>query len=76
MQIKSKGTYEMSNQTDELKALSIPKFAKRYGVHPCTVHRWLDKGRLKAVRIGDHRLVLLDSVPAPEEPKQTVLDAG
>jgi excisionase family DNA binding protein len=52
--------------TVEPKALSIPAFAKAYGVKRVTVFRALKAGRLKAVKIGTHRLVLLDSVQPAE----------
>jgi excisionase family DNA binding protein len=51
----------------ERKALSIPEFAKAYGVKRVTVFRTLKAGRLKAVRIGAHRLVLLDSVQQADD---------
>jgi excisionase family DNA binding protein len=52
--------------TVERKAMSIPEFAKTYGVKRVTVFRALKAGRLKAVKIGAHRLVLLDSVRPAE----------
>jgi hypothetical protein len=52
----------------EPKALPITKFARLYGVDPSTVWRSLRDGRLKYVRIGKRRLVLLDSVSSGDPP--------
>jgi hypothetical protein len=39
-------------------ALPIAKYAREYGVHPCTVWRALRDGRLEYVTIGKRKLVL------------------
>ena len=52
----------------EPKALPITKFARLYGVDPSTVWRSLRAGRLKYVRIGKRRLVLLNSVSSGDPP--------
>jgi transposase-like protein len=46
----------------EQRALPIAAFARSYGINPSTVWRALRDGRLKSVRVGKRKLVLLDSV--------------
>jgi hypothetical protein len=46
----------------EVKALPITAFARAHGVSTVTVWRALRDGRLRAIRVGKVRLVLLDSV--------------
>src|SRR5260370_32579230 len=36
--------------------LSVRQAAKQLSVHPSTIRRWIDQGRLPAYRIGDRRV--------------------
>ncbi len=44
--------------------MSIADVAKTAGVHPQTVRRWIDDGRLVSVKIGGSRRVRMDSLEA------------
>jgi excisionase family DNA binding protein len=52
----------------EPRALPIYKFAEMHGIDRSTVWRALRAGKLKAIRIGKQRLILLDSVQPAEDP--------
>lgn len=46
---------------------SIPELAQKLGVHRATVHRWVQKGLLPAIRVGTGRkfyLIPEEALPA------------
>lgn len=55
----------------EPRALPVGKFAKAYGISPCTVWRALKAGRLQFVVVGRRKLVL----PPPVQ-KASALEAA
>jgi DNA (cytosine-5)-methyltransferase 1 len=55
----------MQAQTSDNKALlTINEVAKIFNVHPATIRRWDNEGKLKAVRIGErgHRKYKKDDI--------------
>jgi excisionase family DNA binding protein len=49
----------MSNESPDAGSeayLSVLQAAKHLSVHPSTIRRWIDQGRLPAYRIGDRRI--------------------
>ncbi len=51
-----------------MQVYSIPEIAQMLGVHRATVHRWVQKGFLPAIRVGTGRKIYL----LPEEAVQAV----
>lgn len=51
-----------------MEMYSIPEIAQKLGVHRATVHRWVQKGFLPAIRVGTGRKIYL----LPEEAVQAV----
>jgi hypothetical protein len=43
---------------DTARPLPIKKYAAAYGLHPSTIHRALNAGRLRFVTINKRRLIL------------------
>jgi excisionase family DNA binding protein len=56
--------------------LTVVQAAEQLSVHPSTIRRWIDKGRLPAYRIGDKRIGVKPPdlarlvVPRPGRPKK------
>lgn len=63
----------MDTKTDETKLgqsyLTVAQAAEALGVHPSTIRRWIDSGRLRAFRLGPKRIAIrrpdLKGVMAP-----------
>lgn len=60
----------------EERLVSVPEAAKRLGVSPSTVWRWIDAQRLPAVRIGMRKIRIRDTdvqaMIAPARPRDEV----
>jgi excisionase family DNA binding protein len=63
MSIESKGTKETSEEhMDEVKYLSPDEVGKMFRASKWTVRRWVDAGRLPAVRLGRRLLIPAEAV--------------
>ena len=60
--------------------LTVDEAAERVGVHPSTIRRWIDTGRLSAYRLGPKRIGIkhsdLDDVPRRVTVKPRPVAAG
>jgi len=53
------------------KYLTVGQVAEQLDVHPNTVRRWLESGKLQAYRMGGRILVLRQDVDEFIQPKET-----
>jgi hypothetical protein len=51
----------MSSSADDIITASIPDFCRLSGIRRSMTYVLLDEGKLKAVKVGKRRLIVLDS---------------
>jgi excisionase family DNA binding protein len=64
----SESRTKITISTDDL--LSVPQAAKQLGVHFATLYRWIDKGRVRPLRIGGQVFVTRDEVRALKKQRE------
>ena len=47
--------------------ITVQELARRWGVHPCSVKRWLRMHSLQAVRIGGRHMVRIAEIEHAEQ---------
>jgi excisionase family DNA binding protein len=68
---------KQSRQSLSESYLTVAQAAERFSVHPSTIRRWIDRGRLPAYRLGEKRIGVRPSDLARlVEPRPARLEQG